>query len=241
VNESIHSIFFDFDGTLVFRQPDSFDVICAFCAEIGQPLNSSAERQGRRAAHQFFVDPVVREQSAGLSGDEFWRYFNQRMLEASGIQGNLDDLASRVSCRIEAIEHAYQCPQSILDTLTELRLRDYHLGLITNREHAARFYELLDKMRLRAHFDAIVVSGEVGFRKPEPGIFYAALERMGTTSDQALYVGDNYWADVVGARRAGVTPVLLDPHRLFPDADCLVLDRVDGLLACLPSCGILAP
>jgi FMN phosphatase YigB (HAD superfamily) len=74
----------------------------------------------------------------------------------------------------------------------------------------------------------------VGISKPEPGIFYAALERLGATADQSLYVGDNYWADVIGARRAGVTPVLLDPHRLFPEADCLVLDRIDELLSWLP-------
>jgi FMN phosphatase YigB (HAD superfamily) len=50
-------------------------------------------------------------------------------------------------------------------------------------------------------------------------------------------VGDNYWADVVGARRAGVTPVLLDPQGLFPEADCLVLDELDDLLAWLPGPG----
>jgi FMN phosphatase YigB (HAD superfamily) len=234
VNESIHTVFFDFDGTLVFHRPDTFDVISAFCAEIGQPLDGDAERQGRRAAHKLFVDPVAREQFAGLSGDEFWRHFNQRLLEASGIQGNLDVLASRVTSRIDAVEHAYECPQCGCDTLAELRLRGYQLGLITNREHVARFYGLLDELKLRSHFDTIVVSGEVGLRKPEPGIFYAALERVGTTPDRALYVGDNYWADVIGAQCAGVTPALLDPHRLFPEANCLILDRIDGLLTCLP-------
>jgi putative hydrolase of the HAD superfamily len=97
-----------------------------------------------------------------------------------------------------------------------------------------RFYELLDKMELRPYFEMTLASGEVGVHKPEPGIFHEALARLGARAEESLYVGDNYWADVVGAQRAGVMPVLFDPHRLFPEADCLILERMDDLLAWLP-------
>jgi putative hydrolase of the HAD superfamily len=89
-------------------------------------------------------------------------------------------------------------------------------------------------MALRSRFDLALASGEVGVRKPEPGIFTTALERIGATPGEALYVGDNYWADVVGALRAGVTPVLLDPYHLFPEAGCLILEQIEDLLAWLP-------
>jgi putative hydrolase of the HAD superfamily len=79
-----------------------------------------------------------------------------------------------------------------------------------------------------------LASGEVGVSKPNPGIFYAAMERLGATAEESLYVGDNYWADVVGAKRAGLTPVLFDPHGLFPEADCAILKRMDELLSWLP-------
>ena len=62
-----------------------------------------------------------------------------------------------------------------------------------------------------------------------------ALERLGSRPEEAFYVGDNYWADVVGAERAGLTPVLLDPDRLFPEAACLVLKQIDELLEWLPN------
>jgi FMN phosphatase YigB (HAD superfamily) len=42
-------------------------------------------------------------------------------------------------------------------------------------------------------------------------------------------VGDNYFADVVGARRAGLTPVLFDPDEIFPEADCIVIKSFDEL------------
>ncbi len=67
---------------------------------------------------------------------------------------------------------------------------------------------------------AIIDSGVVGVAKPDPRIFELALASVGASADRAVYVGDAWGYDVVGARAAGVTPVLLDPLGLRPDADC---------------------
>jgi HAD superfamily hydrolase (TIGR01662 family) len=235
VDDKITTILFDFDGTLVFHEPDSFAVISAFCAEIGQPLSARAERLGRRTRHEYFVDPVIRDQLNGLSRDQFWQHFNRHLLEAVCIGGDLDRLAAEVTAQYADLELIYNCPEAGHRTLTELRTRGYGLGLITNRNNVERFYELLDEMDLRSYFDVTLASGEVGVRKPEPGIFYAALDRIGARAGESLYVGDNYWADVIGAQRAGATPVLFDPHHLFPEAECLVLERIEDLLLA-PDC-----
>jgi putative hydrolase of the HAD superfamily len=230
MDNAIRTVLFDFDGTLVFHEPDSFDVISAFCTDIGQALSPEAERQGRRTRHEYFVDPIIRDQLSSLSSDEFWLHFNHHLLAALGIEGDLDRLAAEVTARFADIELVYRCPQSGCRTLSELRIRGYGLGLITNRSNVERFYELLDDMKLRPYFDLILASGEIGIHKPEPGIFRAALDRLGAGADESLYVGDNYWADVVGARRAGITPALFDPHLLFPEAGCLILQAIDDLL-----------
>ena len=52
---------------------------------------------------------------------------------------------------------------------------------------------------------------------------------MGLQAGQAIYVGDNYYADVVGARRAGVRPVLFDPEAVFTEADCTVIRSIGEL------------
>jgi HAD superfamily hydrolase (TIGR01549 family) len=233
-DNGVQTVLFDFDGTLVFHEPDSFDVIRAFCDDIGQPLNPEAERRGRRMRHEYFVDPDIRDQLAAFAPGEFWPHFNRHLLEAVQIEGDLDCLAAEVTRRIQGLELAYDCPQAGCHTLVELRARGYGLGLITNRENVDRFYELLDRLELRSYFDLVLASGEIGTRKPEPDIFYAALDRLGACAQESLYIGDNYWADVIGAQRAGVTPVLLDPYRLFPEANCLILDRIDDLLKWLP-------
>ena len=231
---AIDTVIFDFDGTLVFHEPDSFDVISAFCAEIGQPLSPEAERQGRRLRHQYFLDPVIRDQLAGLSTGEFWRHFNRHTLEAFGIEGDLDRLAAKVTSRFDDLELSYYCPEDGCQTLAELGARGYRLGLLTNRESVERLDTLLDQLDLRHYFSLVLASGEIGIQKPDPGIFAIALERMGADPGASLYVGDNYWADVVGAQRAGLTPVLLDPYHLFPEADCRVMKRIDDLLDWLP-------
>jgi len=65
--------------------------------------------------------------------------------------------------------------------------------------------------------------------KPDLAIFEEALRRAGTSAAQTIYVGDNYYADAVGARRAGLRPVLYDPSGLFPDPGCEVIVSFDQL------------
>jgi putative hydrolase of the HAD superfamily len=233
-DNSIDTVLFDFDGTLVFHEPDTSDVISTFCADIGQPLSAEAERQGRRTRHEYFIDPLIREQLASLSNDEFWLHFNRYMLESLDIKGDLALLTAELTSRFHNLEMSYHCPKPGYQILTELGARGYRLGLITNRGGVERFNELLDQLDLRPYFELVLASGEVGIQKPNPAIFAAALERINGRAEASIYVGDNYWADVIGARQAGLTPILLDPNRLFPEADCHILEHLEDLLDWLP-------
>ena len=228
--QPVRAVFFDLDGTLVFHEPDSYEMVVAFCAEIGQPLSREAWRRGRRARHEYFADPVLRERRIGVPPGEFWRQYNRHVLGQFGIEGDVDALAKELGRRFAGIETVYRCPEAARRTLAELGARGYRLGMITNREDVGRFNAQLDELGLRPYFDWVVAAGEVGAAKPDPAIFHLALERAGLAAGEAVYVGDNYWADVVGAERAGLRVFLLDPHRLFPEAGCPVLDRIEDLL-----------
>jgi FMN phosphatase YigB (HAD superfamily) len=46
---------------------------------------------------------------------------------------------------------------------------------------------------------------------------------------ETAYIGDNYYTDVVGARQAGLYPILYDPRNIFPGADCLVISAISDL------------
>lgn len=72
----------------------------------------------------------------------------------------------------------------------------------------------------------VIDSGEVGIEKPDPRIFEIALEILDVAPEQTWYIGDTPGIDVVGARRARIHPVLMDPFRLYRDLD---FDAVESL------------
>lgn len=81
---------------------------------------------------------------------------------------------------------------------------------------------------LQAHgftrwLDFVLCSGNIGFAKPNVQFYRLAIERAGVQPDEALHVGDSYYADVRGARAAGITPVLIDRAGRAPALDCAVI------------------
>jgi putative hydrolase of the HAD superfamily len=66
----------------------------------------------------------------------------------------------------------------------------------------------------------------VGVEKPNARIFQMALERAGLGPGQAVYVGDLYSVDVLGARAAGLPAVLLDPGACWGGRDCTMASSV---------------
>ena len=94
--------------------------------------------------------------------------------------------------------------------------------------------EAVSDLGLDGFFAFTLAAGEIGIWKPDPGILLEAMVRGDCEPATTIYVGDNYYADVVCAQAAGLTPVLIDPDGIFPDADCRVirslLDLLDWLL-----------
>jgi len=75
-------------------------------------------------------------------------------------------------------------------------------------------------------FDSITDSGVVGYEKPNPAIFHAALKSMGVDANRSLYVGDFYSVDYLGATRAGMKAILFDVSGAYRGRD---LPRVESL------------
>ena len=68
---------------------------------------------------------------------------------------------------------------------------------------------LLEAAGLAPHLEFVLDSAEIGVEKPDPRIFHAATDRLGLPPAACAYVGDIYEIDVVGAERAGLSPVLI--------------------------------
>jgi putative hydrolase of the HAD superfamily len=81
-------------------------------------------------------------------------------------------------------------------------------------------------------FDAILISEVEQVRKPHPAIFERALQRLRTTAEEAVYVGDHPEADVSGAKGAGLKAIWKrNPYWPAPEAVDAVIEELDELPA----------
>ena len=93
---------------------------------------------------------------------------------------------------------------------TTLRDRGLRLGLCSNAPyHSPSMHGQLAHLGLDALIDAAVFSGEVGWRKPSPRLFQAALAALGARAAATVFIGDRVREDVRGAAGAGMRAVLI--------------------------------
>lgn len=118
-------------------------------------------------------------------------------------------------------------PDGVVAALERFRRAGLRLVVVSNangtlRKHVARL-GLMDR------FDHVLDSADEGVEKPDPRFFEIALARSGAARETTLHVGDLYYVDVVGARRAGIRAVLFDEADLRRDADCPRVRSLDEL------------
>ena len=102
--------------------------------------------------------------------------------------------------------------------LHALHSRGLALGMISNSN--GWIERLLTDCELRPYFQFVLDSQIVGVEKPDPRIFQIALDQVGISPAEALYIGDLYSIDVVGPRAIGMHAILLDPAGLWDHVDC---------------------
>lgn len=95
------------------------------------------------------------------------------------------------------------------EVLEELRAHAYNLTIVSNGFRDVQ-YDKLRNSGLIHYFDTIVLSEEVGFMKPDPRFFQYALDKNAVAAKDVLLVGDNYEADIVGARQMGIEALYFD-------------------------------
>jgi putative hydrolase of the HAD superfamily len=107
-------------------------------------------------------------------------------------------------------------------SLKEMRLRPYveplferlhrsgvKLGIVSNTEAVLTRFEL-DRYAILETVHTIVLSSEVGVKKPDPEIFRLALDRIGSTAVTTAFIGNDWTTDVLGAQRVGLKAIYLN-------------------------------
>lgn len=119
--------------------------------------------------------------------------------------------------------------EDVVPVLEELAARGIALGIVSNWDE--RLHPLLNVLKLRSYFDAVIVSCEVGFTKPSPVIFEQAMRKLGLPGNAILHVGDSHSEDVEGAHAAGVEALHLNRKGRKADGVIGSLKELETLLA----------
>ncbi len=123
-------------------------------------------------------------------------------------------VANRLSMRYwEENSSRMQLFDDALETLVCLRDAGFSLGLITNGPAEMQRWKLA-QFGLERYFDVLIIEGEFGHGKPSPKVFEHALTSVGAACHEAWHVGDNLYADIGGAKSAGIHAAWIHRDRL---------------------------
>ena len=204
----ITAIGFDLFNTLVTAEPQILDEamrrLIKSLRQSGFKLENEQFKEAYRGAALEFVKKA---QEDGIETHN--RFWISAALKSQGYNILPDDpqIAIAVDSYFSAFFlHCHLIPgtKEMLSSLMDV----YRLGLLTNFTHGPAAREIIAKLGLNPFFDVVLISGELGFRKPHPLVFHQLIEQLGVRNDQILYVGDDPEPDITGAQKAGLQPVL---------------------------------
>lgn len=214
------AVFFDAGGTLIHVDYD----------RVGQAVFPTGRRALRSEwiAAEYAGRAAIEE--AMMKGDaptdqSRWGVFFKAMLAEMGIDPAGFELAAPRVVEEHKKSHLW-CVSGpeIGQALADLRKAGYFVAVISNADGTVA--KLLERAGLMPHISFVIDSGLVDVEKPDPRIFHMALERAGVRAEDSYYVGDLYPVDVVGARAAGMEPVLLDPLGRYAGRDCRTITDI---------------
>jgi len=212
--ERPEAIFFDVGNTLLF--PNWTRILAPLTERGIMPTHEQLQLVERHAKNEF--DQMV---TSGQQDLGFWRLFYMLLLDLL----ELDDLAlvdtltesTRSSANWDRIRPG---TREALEQLSN----GWRIAVISNAD--GRIAEILKLCGIGDCFLTITDSGIVGHEKPHPAIFAAALQSLNVDAERALYVGDVYSVDYLGARQAGMEAILFDIAGAYRDKG---LPRVESL------------
>jgi HAD superfamily hydrolase (TIGR01549 family) len=157
-----------------------------------------------------------------LSTKEF-HSLNRRVLEDMGIftENSFDIIHEEFEKRRDH----YVIYHDSKDTIEKIYHMGIKIGLLSNVDSikAKTRRPVMRKNEILHFFDTIILSDEVGYVKPQKKIFDLALNAIGIQDgSKVIHVGDNLIADAMGAKNAGLIPILYDPHGFYKSDDNLI-------------------
>jgi|GEM_PF-356012 len=94
-----------------------------------------------------------------------------------------------------------------LEIIRQIR-KNYKLGIVSDCQKEYAKPEI-KSLGLKPYFDAVVISGNFGYRKPDVRLFQACLSKLGVNASESVFVGNDVYRDMLGAYLAGMNCILI--------------------------------
>jgi putative hydrolase of the HAD superfamily len=201
---NVHLPFVRVDGREVrSTSPFVFEVLKPLCPAVPFEDFFHAFVGSYRAAEEI----RNREQREVTVGERFRMLFRRlRIPEGPDVAALME---AGIAEHMRQLMRAMEFPETHRALLDRLRPR-YRLGIISNFDHGPTVEMTLTLHCIRDWFDAVVVSADIGWRKPRPEIFQEAFRQMGIGATEAIFIGDTPEVDVLGAQAVGMDVIWID-------------------------------
>ncbi|MFZ2032288.1 MAG: HAD family hydrolase [Candidatus Dormiibacterota bacterium] len=224
----LEGILFDYGETLVeFSRPR--EALAEAEERILGALRASGRQDPGIATLHAIMERVEREvlehQQSGSLDEIDVVAVSLRAYGDAGLDLDDDLLDEVLRVEQEAWWHGAHLDPDAVPLLDSLRDRGIGVGLCSNAPYRVQsLHGQLEFLGLESHLDAVTFSAEVGWRKPSPRIFQAAMRALGTEAACTVMVGDSEAADIAGAHAAGMRAVLVrrGGGRDSGDADAVI-------------------
>ena len=202
--EKVRAVVFDYGNTLIeftARHVQALDAAIASALEqhFGRFDPDRYAELRRRAYRSPYSDPQLRESTIPALLDALVR-------ELFGRPSRDAELEAIIAVHDEHFVNLIEAPPGLHELLDRLRRR-YRLALVSNYPCGPSIRRSLQRTGIEPHMDAVVVSGEVGYVKPHRLLFSTVADCLDARPDEAVFVGDNWFGDVQGAKRFGMWAV----------------------------------
>ncbi|MFQ5996912.1 MAG: HAD family hydrolase [Dehalococcoidales bacterium] len=217
----IKAVFFDLYQTLVRYEPPREELQARALRESGIEVSPEVLRRPLVIADEFIYQEIARSSFSQRSKEEQTAVlvqYEKILLKEAGIEAKEKVLLGLLG-KMRQFDMKLVLFDDVMPALTDLKGRGLILGLISNVDRDIT--SLLNELGLTSWLQVVVTSQDVGHNKPQPEIFWEALKRARVRAAEAMYVGDQYQIDVVGAKKVGMEGVLLDRGGYFSEInDC---------------------
>jgi putative hydrolase of the HAD superfamily len=200
---AISAIFFDLDGTLFDHEYAARIANEQFWLRHGKPANMAQDEFIRLWERTIFSNM---SKTASMSFMDHGPTSVQDLLRNLGREVPLQEAEHEFMRHLQSYEANWRLFDDAVGCLDALH--DFHLGIVSNGDGAIQ-HAKLKRLDLSDRFHTVVLSGEFGVAKPDSAIFLHACQKAGAAPQNCIFVGDNFQADVLGSKHAGLRPVYI--------------------------------